>query len=239
MSNGIYAAAAGMAAQQIRMNSISTDLANADTNGYKSEEIGFQDLLYGSEDGVATGSGAAAIDVGPSMTEGTLSASDNPLSVAINGPGFLQFRRADGTIGLSRDGNLQLDSQGNLIAATGERLVPPIRVPAGTMPTDVRIATDGTVTAAGKTVGKLQIVGVGAPSGLQPVESNMFAVTAASGRTVAVKIPQLEQGQIEGSNVDVNASMSDLLDAQQNYTILSHAISTQDQLLQIANQMRN
>ena len=239
MANGIYAAASGIAAQQTRIDAITNDLANSDTPGYKSERIGFEDLLYGSEGGVPVGSGAMAVDFGPSTSEGTVGASTNPLSVAINGPGFFQFRRPDGTVGLSRDGDLQLDVGGSLVASSGEQLVPPVKVPAGTQPSDVAISSDGTVTVRSNVVGKLQIVNVGAPTGLRPIGSSMFAVTASSGRATSVKSPNLEQGQTEDSNVNVDEAMSDLLDAQQNYTLLSHAINTQDQLLQIANQLRS
>ena len=239
MANGIYAAAAGIAAQQTRIDAITNDLANSDTPGYKSERIGFEDLLYGSEGGVPVGSGSTAIDLGPSTTAGPIDASDNPLSVAISGSGYLQFRRSTGGIGLSRDGDLEIDATGSLVASTGEQLVPPVKVPIGTDPSDVAIGSDGTVSVRGRTMGKIQVVDVGVPTALQPVGSNMLAVTAASGRATPVKNPGLEQGQTEGSNVNVDEAMTDLLDAQQNYTLLSHAISTQDQLLQIANQLRS
>jgi flagellar basal-body rod protein FlgG len=238
MANGIYAAAAGMAAQQTRIDAIANDLANADTPGYKSERIGFVDLLYGSENGVAVGSGATTIDAGPEMTEGALGASDNPLSVAIDGPAFFQVQRPGGGVGLTRDGDFQLDSAGNLVTSTGSRLVPPITVPAGTAPKDVTISSNGTVTVVNKVVGKLNLVDVGSPSGLQPVGTSMYVTTAASGHATAAKGTTLVQAQLEQSNVSVPEAMSDLLDAQQNYTILSHAISTQDQLLEIANQLR-
>ena len=104
MADGIYAAAAGMAAQQTRMDAIANDLANADTPGYKSERVAFKDLVYGREGNVAVGSGAAAIDAGRSTTQGTVSDSTDPLDLAIDGPGFFQIRRPDGTVGLTRDG---------------------------------------------------------------------------------------------------------------------------------------
>jgi flagellar basal-body rod protein FlgG len=238
MSNGIYAAAAGIAAQQTRINAISNDLANADTSGFKSERIGFADLLYGSEGGVAVGNGAMAIDAGPTMTEGTLSPSTNPLSVAISGPGFFQVRRGDGSAALTRDGDFQLDSSGTIVTSTGEKLNPPITVPKGTQPSAITIYADGTVSVANKPIGKIQLLDVGAPAGLQSVGSSLFVATTASGPATAATDTKLQQNQLEQSNVNVADSMTQLLDAQQNYTLLSHAIQTQDQLLQIANQLR-
>jgi flagellar basal-body rod protein FlgG len=238
MANGIYAAAAGIAAQQTRINAISNDLANADTSGFKSERIGFADLLYGSEGGVAVGSGAMAIDAGPTTTQGTFGASSNPLSVAISGSGYIQVRRGDGTLALTRDGDLQLDASGGIVTSTGEQLNPPIKLPKGTQLGDVKIYANGTVSAGNQTVGKIQLVDVGAPAGLQSVGSSLFVANVASGPATPATSTTLVQNQLEQSNVNVAASMTELLDAQQNYTMLSHAIQTQDQLLQIANQLR-
>src|SRR3954447_7111424 len=104
MPNGIYSAAAGMAAQQSRLDAIANDLANSSTTGYKSQRVGFRDLLYGSDQGVAVGSGSAAIDIGRSLAQGTFEPSDDPLAVAIEGPGYFQVRRADGSSALTRNG---------------------------------------------------------------------------------------------------------------------------------------
>src|SRR4051812_33976730 len=166
MPNGIYSAAAGMAAQQTKLDAIANDLANSSTVGYKSVRIGFKDLLYGVEQGVAVGSGAAAIDIGRSQTQGTLQASEDPLAVAIQGDGFFQVKRADGSDALTRNGQFQLDSNGSLVPIPGEQLVPPIKVPAGTDPSDVVIGGDGTVTAKGQNIGAIKIVTVPAPDAL-------------------------------------------------------------------------
>jgi flagellar basal-body rod protein FlgG len=238
MANGIYAAAAGMAAQQTRIDAIANDLANADTTGYKSERVAFRDLVYGSEDGVSVGSGASALDAGRSMVQGVLGASDNPLAVGIDGPGYFQVRRADGTVALTRDGDFQIDAAGSLVNATGEQLVPPITVPKGTQPSDVTIAADGTVSIPGRTLGQLKLVDVPAPTGLLSVGSSMYVATPASGAAAPAKA-KLEQRQLEGSNVDVATSMTDLLDAQQTYSLASRAIQTQDQLLAMANDLKH
>ena len=238
MANGIYAAAAGLAAQQDRIDALSNDLANVGTTGYKSERVGFRDLLYGTERGQPVGAGASTVDAGRSSTQGALVVSTNPLSLAIVGPGYIQVRRADGTTALTRDGDLQIDSAGSLVSSSGEQLVPPIKLPAKTAATDVAIGPDGTVSVAGKTVGKIAVVDVPAPSGLVALGSNDFAATTASGTTAAATGSKLVQGQLEQSNVDVATAMTDLVDAQQAYSLLSHAISTQDQMLAMANGLR-
>jgi flagellar basal-body rod protein FlgG len=235
MANGIYAAAAGMAAQQVRLDAIANDLANADTFGYKSERIGFKDLLYGAEQGVAVGSGTGVVDAGRSDVQGALGDSGNPLSLAISGPGYFQVRRSDGTTALTRNGSFQLDAAGGLVTTSGERLVPPVRVPRGTQPSGVTVATDGTVSVAGKTLGRIRIVTVTAPSELLAIGSSDFAPTRASGAPSTARGTKILQAQEEESNVDVATSMTDMLDAQQTYTLVSRALQTQDQLAQIAN----
>ena len=239
MANGIYAAAAGLAAQQVRLDAIANDLANTGTLGYKAERVGFRDLLYGSEQGVAVGSGAAAVDLGRSDLQGTLGDSGNPLSLAIQGPGFYQIKRADGTTALTRNGAFQLDAQGRLVTSNGEELVPPIRVPTDTQPKDVTVATDGAVTVKGKSVGTIKLVNVPAPTQLQPVGDSSFAVTSASGAASPVAAgSKVMQAQTEESDVDVASAMTDMLDTQQTYTLVSRALQTQDQLAQIANGLK-
>lgn len=238
MPNGIYSAAAGMAAQQSRLDAIANDLANSSTAGYKSQRIGFRDLLYGSDQGVAVGSGAAAIDIGRSLAQGTFEPSEDPLAVAIEGPGFFQVRRADGTTALTRSGQFQLDANGSLVTITGEQLVPPIKVPAGTQPEKISIGQDGAVTVAGTPVGRITLVTVPAPTSLQPVGSSLFAPTQASGGVVPATAARLRQNQLEASNVSVANAMTDMLDAQQSFQLASRAIQTQDHLLQVANELK-
>jgi flagellar basal-body rod protein FlgG len=239
MANGIYAAAAGMAAQQTRIDAISNDLANSDTTGYKAEQIGFADLLSNSDDGVAVGAGARAIDLGPSMSQGTLAASDNPIAVGINGPGFLQTRSASGGTTLTRDGDLQIDAAHSLVTSDGSQLVPPITLPAGATASDLTISPSGTVSVNGKTVGQIQLVNVASPGGLQAAGASSYVTTAASGGATPATGSTLEQGKLEQSNVDMAQTMTSMLDAQNNYSLLSHVLSTQDQLLQMANQLRS
>src|SRR5690348_14355716 len=141
MPEGIYAAAAGMLAQQTKMDSLANDIANVNTAGYKHQRLGFRDLVYQA----GIGAGAAPVDGGRSYVEGSLQQTGDPLSLAIIGSGFFQVRRADGQTALTRDGQFQLDANGSLVTQTGERLVPPITVPKGTDPSQISIAADGTV----------------------------------------------------------------------------------------------
>ncbi|HZE04697.1 MAG TPA: flagellar hook-basal body protein [Solirubrobacteraceae bacterium] len=240
MLQGLYAAASGMEAQQNQFDAISNDLANLDTPGYQATEVGFQDLLYsgaGTASGtnIATGTGAASAIVGRSQAEGSLQTTGNPLDVAINGPGYLQVRRPDGTIGLTRNGSLRVDPAGQVTDQDGDPLVPPLTIPKGTNLTDVHIDANGTVTTqTNRTLGKLAIVDVPAPNQLQPDGASMFSVTAGSGPTRPAAGSTLQQGVLEGSNVDVAQVMSDMINAERSYQMAGEAINYQNQMLQIA-----
>jgi flagellar basal-body rod protein FlgG len=228
-----------MAAQQVRLDAIANDLANSGTFGYKSERVGFRDLLYGSEQGVAVGSGSAAIDLGRSDVQGTIGDGGSPLSLAISGPGYFQVKRPDGGAALTRNGAFQLDAKGNLVTSDGEQLVPPIRVPLDTQPKDVTIATNGAVTVKGKAVGTIRVVTVPAPDQLLSVGESSFAATSASGAARPVASgSKVMQAQQEESNVDIATTMTDMLDTQHTYTLVSRALQTQDQLAQIANGLK-
>jgi flagellar basal-body rod protein FlgG len=238
MPNGIYSAAAGMAAQQTRIDAIANDLANANTTGYKHERVGFRDLVYNSEQGMPVGAGTAAVSLGDSFGQGTLADSDNPLALGIQGSGFFQVKQADGTTALTRDGDFGLDANGSLVTATGQQLVPPVKLPKGTQPGDVTIGPDGAITVKGRAAGKIQLVDVPTPAGLQAVGNSMFAPTRASGAAAPARGATLKQSALEASNVDIASDMTDLLDAQRNYSLSSRVISMQDQMLQIANDIR-
>src|SRR5579875_383749 len=145
MLQGLYAAASGMEAQQTQINAISNDLSNADTPGYESVNVGFEDLLYSSGgvssgSPVATGAGAQASIVGRNTTEGALTDTGNPLDVGIEGDAYLQVQLPNGQTALTRDGQLLTNSKGQLTDANGDPLVPSITIPAGTDPADVKIA---------------------------------------------------------------------------------------------------
>jgi flagellar basal-body rod protein FlgG len=117
---GLYTAAAGMAAQQQRMDSLANDVANVNTAGYKSVRTGFRDLVYaqsgrGAANTVTTGSGSALQTVGRNFAQGALRQTGQPLDVALEGPGFLQVRTPEGQLALTRDGSLRVTQNGQLV----------------------------------------------------------------------------------------------------------------------------
>ena len=240
MLEGLRAAATGMIAQQRRMDALSNDIANVNTAGYKRVRIGFRDLVYqqDSRSGVRTGSGAAVTQLGRGSEQGSFQDTGNPLDLAIAGDGYFQVRRADGRIALTRQGSFTVDNRRQLVNAQGERLVPPIFIPRGVDLAKVSITRDGTVTAAGRRVGRIQLVTVPAPNGLLPAGDNDYLPTAASG-AVRRAGGTITQGVLESSNVDLADAMVDMMDAQRSYSMASKAIHMQDQMMEIANGIKS
>src|SRR5688572_29635866 len=120
----MYSAAAGMAAQQQRLDALSNDLANVNTTGYKRVRVAFRDLLYtptgaGAARGVASGAGAAVTQIGRGSAQGVMQRTDNPLDVSLDGSGFLEVRDRTGRVALTRDGALQRTGDGRLTTAHG------------------------------------------------------------------------------------------------------------------------
>jgi len=236
---GMYTAAAGMAAQQQRLDAVANDLANTGTTGYKKLRVAFRDLVYtptgpGAAPGVREGAGSAATVLGRGTAQGALQRTDRNLDVALQGPGFLQVRRPDGTQLLTRDGNLQLDARGRIVTARGEQTG--VSVPAGTSIDRIDITAGGTVTVGGRPAGRLDLVTVRAVDGLQPLGDNGFAVTPQSGPAAAAGAgTTVEQGALEASNVDVAEAFTDMMEAQRAFQLASKAIQMQDQVAEIAN----
>lgn len=243
MLEGLYAAAAGMSAQQQQMDAIGNDLSNASTTGYKAERVGFRDLLYSQVDQAGTsttsGDGAAAQMIGRDQVQGAVEETGNPLDIAVQGEGYFQVKRADGSTGLTRDGALSIDSAGELTTADGSRLEPPVKLPRGATASEVSIASDGTVLAGGHAAGKITLVSVPAPDKLLADGTGQFSVTKASGATSPAHDCTLRQGALEGSNVNVAQEMTTMMTTQRSYQMASSAIQTQDQMMSIANQLRS
>jgi flagellar basal-body rod protein FlgG len=244
MLQSLYAAASGMEAQQNQFNAIANDMANIDTPGYQATRMGFEDLLYssaGSASGspsVATGAGAQSAIVGRSQSQGAIQNTGRSLDVAIQGPGYLQVRRNDGSVGLTRNGALQVNAQGEITNQEGNPLVPSLKLPKGINAADIKIESNGQVIAGTRTIGKISLVNVPAPDQLQPDGDSVFSVTAGSGAARLATGSSLQQGALEGSNVNVAADMSAMISAQRSYEMASKAVQYQDQMLQIANQIK-
>jgi flagellar basal-body rod protein FlgG len=260
MIRSLWIAKTGMEGQQTKLDSISNNLANVATNGYKRGGVVLEDLMYQNlrQAGAATseqstlptglqiGLGVRAAATTRNFSQGTLQQTGNSLDVAIKGNGFLQIQLPDGTTGYTRDGGLQVDANGQLVTNAGYPVQPGITIPANA--TSVTIAQDGSISvalpaqAAPQTVGQLQLASFINPAGLEPRGQNLFAETAASGTPNAGApnangLGSLQQGFVEGSNVNVVEELVSMIATQRAYELNSKAIQTSDQMLQRLGQL--
>ena len=255
MTQALWIAKTGLDAQQTKMSVISNNLANASTSGYKRSRAIFEDLLYqnqrqpgaqSSQDttystGLMLGTGVRTVATEKLFSQGAAAQTDNPLYVSIEGKGFLQVLMPDGTLGYTRDGSLQVDSQGQLVTANGNPIQPAVNLPLDAQ--SVTIGIDGTISvslqgiAQTSQVGTIQLADFMNPAGLQPVGSNLFVESTSSGApqvgTPGINgLGSLRQGYIEGSNVNVVEELVSMIETQRAYEMNSRAISTADQMLQ-------
>jgi flagellar basal-body rod protein FlgG len=242
MLEGLYSAAAGMAAQQQQLDAIGNDLANLSTTGYKSARIAFSDLLYNQVNlaGTATthGAGASATMIGRSHAEGSLQQTGNPLDLAIEGDGYFQVTGPGGKVALTRDGTFAVDGSGAITNAFGNQLSPPIKLPTGVSPSEVRISSSGVVSAGAKKLGQIQLVTVTSPAHLLGEANGLLSMNAASGTPHPATAATLRQGALEQSNVDVAKAMSLMVTTQRSFQMSSSAIQTENQMMTMANQLR-
>ena len=254
MIRSLWIAKTGLEAQQTSMDVISNNLANVSTTGFKRARAVFEDLLYqtirqpgaqSSEQtqlpsGLQLGTGVKPVATERIFTQGNLQQTGNAKDVAIQGNGFFQVLMPDGTTSYTRDGSFQLDSNGQLVTASGYTVQPAITIPADAQ--TLTIASDGvvSVTQAGSsasvTVGTLQLATFINPAGLQSLGENLYAETASSG-SPSTNTPgsngagTLNQSYVETSNVNVVEEMVNMIQTQRAYEINSKAIQTSDEML--------
>ena len=261
MNPALWAAKTGLDAQQTRMTVTSNNLANVNTTGYKKSRAVFEDLLYQnvrqvgastSQDtqaptGLSLGTGVRVVATEKTYTQGSLTQTGNSLDLAISGRGFFQVLLPDGTMGYTRSGDFQVNSQGELVTSSGYQVQPGINIPSGAQ--SVSIGKDGTVSVllSGQStptqVGSLQLVDFINPAGLQPRGENLLVESAASGPAQAGTpglngLGMVEQGSLESSNVNVVEELVNMIETQRAYEMNSKAIATTDQMLEyVTNQL--
>lgn len=259
MIRALYSAASGMNAQQLNMDNIANNLANANTVGYKSRRAAFQDLLY--QNLVAPGSSTGAQTVVPTglqlglgtraatneiiFQQGDFTTTGNPLDMVIQGRGFFQIRRSSGDVAYSRAGNFHLDKDGNVVTSDGDQLEPQITVPAAAQA--ISIGSDGTVTyqlpnqTTTQTAGQITLADFQNPAGLNSIGRNLFQPTAASGDAVVgvaggqEGMGTLLQGYTEGSNVSVVNEFINMITSQRAYEANSKVVKAADEMYQMVN----
>ena len=258
-NRALLTAATGMQVQQQNVDNIANNLANASTVGFKRTRLEFQDLLYqnmraagGAANastnlpvGLQIGLGSRSIASEKIFTQGDFKQTENPLDMVIEGSGFFQVRMANGDLAYTRAGSFHLNAQGQVVTATGETLEPAITIP--TEATGLTVGTDGTVSisqpgqSAASNVGQIQLAIFPNPAGLEAIGRNLFKETGASGQATvgspdADGIGRVNQGYVEGSNVNVVEELVNMISAQRVYETNSKVISTADRMLGTINQ---
>jgi flagellar basal-body rod protein FlgG len=261
MIRALFTAATGMIAQQMNVDTISNNLANVNTTGFKKSRIHFQDLIYetlkpaGTEtaagqiipEGIQIGHGVRPASVAKLFTPGSFIQTGNPLDMAIEGDGFFQIQMPDGSTTYTRDGSFKIDANGQLVTADGYLLDPAITVPNDYV--QIVVGSDGVVSAltpdgVAQNLGTLQMVRFVNPAGLDArLGRNLLMETEASGAPLPGQpgldgIGRVEQGFLENSNVQVVEEIINLIIAQRAYEANSSVIRSSDEMLQTANGIR-
>ncbi len=261
MIRALYSAGSGMSAEQMNLDNIANNLANANTTGFKMRRTQFEDLLY--QNYIQPGAAAGSQTVVPSglqlglgtrpssneiiFTQGNFQQTDNPLDVVIQGKGFFQVQRPDGTLAYTRAGNFQLNNDGVLVTGDGNPIQPQITIPAQAQ--SITIATDGTVSytqpgqTAAQVAGQIQLANFANPAGLNSIGGTLFTPTDASGEPV-VGVPggqegngTLLQGYVEQSNVSVVDEFVNMIVTQRAYEANSKVVHAADEMYQEVNQI--
>jgi flagellar basal-body rod protein FlgG len=259
MIRALYSAASGMTAQQLNVDNIAHNLANANTAGFKTRRAQFQDLMYQNivQPGAAAGS-QSVVPTGLQLGLGTRASSNeivfsqgdfvqtsNPLDLVIQGKGFFQVRRATGDLAYTRAGGFHLNKDGNIVSSDGDLLDPQITVPQDAQ--SITIAPDGTVSytqpgqTSAQTAGQIQLANFPNPAGLNSLGRNLYTPTDASGDAIIGNpggqegLGDLLQGYTEQSNVSVVDEFVNLIVAQRAYEANTKVVKAADEMYQQMN----
>jgi len=253
MIRALYTAASGMSAQQLNLDTVANNLSNSATSGFKQRQLQFQDMVYqnlitpGSAASQQTTSAGLQVGLGTKpetteliMTQGALNQTGNQLDMAIQGTGFFQVQLPNGTIAYTRAGNFNLNNTGTVVDPNGNQLIPSLTIPSNAI--TVTISPYGVVTAtlpgqtASSQLGQIQLATFANAGGLTSLGSNLFQPTTASGNPITdnpggnTGIGTLQQGYLEGSNVDVVTEFVNMILAQRAYEADSKVIHTADDM---------
>ncbi len=258
MNGSMRTSASGMAAQQRMIDVIANNLANVNTTGFKRSRVSFEDVLYETLEGarmvnyqgtqtvapVQVGKGVRVAAILRLEGQGAPEVTQRPTDVAIEGDGYLQVQRPDGSTAYTRDGSLTISDTGQLTTQDGYLVLPGVTVPADA--TGLTISANGTVSVlqAGTTttleLGRVELARFLNPSGMVALGQNLFQASPASGDPI-LGFPQdegfgqLTQGSLETSNVEIVQEMTDMIAAQRAYEINAKAITTAETMMQATN----
>jgi flagellar basal-body rod protein FlgG len=257
MNDSLSIAATGMHMQQKGVDTISNNLANVNTPGFKKGRVSFEDLVYRDLAGAAAateggqrlwqGSGVGMASIVKSFIAGELKKTDAPMDLAIRGEGFFEVVSLDGTPAFTRGGTLTIDKDGLLATATGQPIKPSIHI--GNDARGVAIEPDGRVmvrTGSGDEpfeAGRIELVRFADTSALGALGGNLYRPSERSGEPIYGRggedgFDTLAQGFVEGSNVNLVEEMVDLMVAQRAYESSVKVIQASDEMLAMSNNLR-
>jgi flagellar basal-body rod protein FlgG len=261
-TRALRTAASGMSAQELNIEVISNNIANINTTAFKKNKPQFQDLMYqqvsvspiNSQSSTAVSGNTLQIGNGvqPTSTEkifnqGDMTQTNNQLDLAISGQGFFQVKKPDGTYAYTRDGSFKVDSEGKIVTSSGYYLDPSVTIDENTL--SITIAKDGSVQATKvggttSTAGNIELARFMNPGGLKSLGDNLYEQTEASGTPIigtpnTSSFGSVSQGYLEASNVDIVEEMISMISAQRAYEINSKTVQTVEQMMQMANNLKN
>ena len=263
MVRSLWTAASGMIGQQFNIDTISNNLSNVNTTGFKRNRADFEDLLYqthrnagtpATEEtlvpvGVQVGHGVRPAATQKLFEQGALRQTGQVGDVAIEGEGFFRVLLPNGSFAYTRDGSFKIDATGQLVSSNGYRVQPEIVVPEDTVRESLTISQNGQVTVriAGESdsieIGQLQLYRFVNPAGLSALGENVFQESGASGAAIGNDAGVRGNGVIvhrflEQSNVQVVTELVNMIVAQRAYELNSRAVQTSDTMLGIANSLK-
>ncbi|RBW41747.1 flagellar basal-body rod protein FlgG [Psychromonas sp. B3M02] len=260
MHSALWISKTGLDAQQTNVATISNNLANASTVGFKKSRAIFEDLLYqnvnqpganATQDtklpsGLMVGSGAKVVAVQKNFSQGNALTTNNSLDVMVDGKGFFEIEMPDGSSAFTRNGQFMLNEEGVMVTpGSGYPLVPQVQIPDDAQ--SISIGAQGEVSvsiagqAANQVVGQLNVNAFINASGLEPLGENLYAETGASGAPIegvpgADGLGFIRQGMLETSNVNVTEELVNLIESQRVYEMNSKVVSAVDEMLSYISQ---
>lgn len=261
MMKALSTAASGMTAQETYVSTISNNIANVNTVGFKRGRTEIDDLGYetiqepGARSsassvynvGTQVGSGARVSSVRKEFTVGSPQITNNPFDLMINGEGFFGIIMPNGELKYTRDGSFNVDAQGALVNKQGYKVYPGFTFPPNTG--SVMISEGGKADAYVKgqteptSIGVIPVFTFVNAVGLKSSGANLYQVSLSSGQPIQA-VPgesnagALMQGALETSNVSPMTEMTDLIRAQRAYEMNSKVMGVADQMMQTVNNIR-
>jgi flagellar basal-body rod protein FlgG len=259
MPSALHIARSGLDALDAKLRTISNNLANANTVGFKRDRAAFETLLYqtvrpagapaGADSrfgmGLSTGAGVRLAGNERVHAQGGFTTTDNALDLAIDGEGLFEVTLPDGRAAYTRAGAFTRDGEGRIVSPQGHPLAPGLQIPENA--SGIAIGADGTVSAilpgdtAPTELGRLTLAGFINPAGLEPIGESLFLESAASGapqqgNAAEDGLGRIRQGALEASNVSAVQELVDMIETQRAYEVNSKVISAADEMMRYVNQ---